>query len=439
MILNFLYKFTSKMYVQLALLDDSHAKALRQFTMDRLAIKKGTNMSLMSYLLSTSDSGANCEESLRPRRRSCFPVDGVGGANVSGNKRGFDNKAVDANCQESNNLRHSNEVDDVFDNKTEGNCLSLSCQVDSVLFPVASEETIFQHSAEINLDYIKGDMNIMMEEIMEGNIDSFSQSGSPPCDCDRVDGDINDGSQLSDVEAFGKKALHLTDDFIEAADTEENQECKWQGVKQVQDRNGTATDDVRDEEGVNNDTEDTKTVTAIETNSDSSGLICASIDLQGISSDVIDPACNDSVITPPQAQGIIDGILTSECKIKSIIGLGCETNTPSSSTDIGGLETATCPLDIDCGGSSNSVWNETDQTTFVKVSALYYVLYKEEDIMHQFSHVLFEFAVPLVKYRVLMILDMPKIHIESRYRCRMEGRTWPVSCTYSDFIMTSNK
>ena len=372
-ILNFLYKFASKIYVQLALLDDSHAKALRQFTVDRLATKKGTNMSLMSYLLSTSDSGANSEESLGPRRRSCFPIDGVGGVNIRGNKRGDDNEAGDKNCQESNNLCHSNEVDDVFDNKTEGNCLSSSCQVDSVLFPAASEEATFQRSAEINLDYIKGDMNIMIETKIEGDIDSFSQLGSPSCDCDRVDNDIGDKSQLSDVEAFGKEALHLTDNLVEAADTEESQVCKWQGVKQVQDRNSTATDDVRDEEGVSNDTEETKTVIAIETNSNSSGFVSASIDLQGISLRVVDPACTDLAIVPLQAQGMIDGMLKSESKIKNIIGLGCETRTPSSSTDIGGLETASCPLDIDCGGSNNCVWNEMDQATFVKVSALYYV------------------------------------------------------------------
>ena len=91
------------------------------------------------------------------------------------------------------------------------------------------------------------------------------------------------------------------------------------------------------------------------------------IGLQGLSLNVIDAASTEPVIVTPQAQGIINEILMSESNIE---GVDCGARALPSSTDIGGLETASGFVDIDCGVSNYSVWNETDQATFVKVNAL---------------------------------------------------------------------
>ena len=385
---NFLLEFTFKMYVQLALLDDSQAKAIRQFSVDRSAIKKGTNMSLMSYLLSAAECDASSGEGLGPRRRSCFPVDGVGKVSIRGNKSGSGNRAEDDRSREGNILYHSTEVDGTVEDEVELNSLSASCHVASLLLPGASEDIIFEHRAESNSNYVKSNINVMTEAKIEEDIDNSDRLGSPLYGCDKVDGDVGDGSQLSDVDAFDKEALNLTDSLLEAANTKGNEESKWHGVKECPDSNDSGSDDMRYEERLSNHTEMTsnhtemtsnhtemtlnhmemaRNKTAMETYSDSSGLAHASIGLQGLILNVIDPASSEPVIVTPQAQGIINEVLMSESNIE---GVDCGARALPSSTDIGGLETASGFVDMDCGVSNYSVWNETDQATFVKVNAL---------------------------------------------------------------------
>ena len=371
---NSLLEFTFKMYAQLALLDDSQAKAIRQFSVDRSAIKKGTNMSLMSYLLSSAECGASSGEGLGPRRRSCFPVDGVGKVNIRGNKSGSGNRAEDDRSRESNILYHCTEVDGTVEDEIELNSLSASCHVASLLLPGASEDIIFEHRAESNSNYVKSNINVMTEAKIEEDIDNSDRLGSPSYGCDKADGDVGDGSQLSDVDAFDKEALNLTDRLLEAANTKGNEESKWHGVKECPDSNDTGSDDMRYEERLRNHMEMTsnhiemaRNKTAIETYSDSSGLAHASIGLQGLILNVIDAASTEPVIVTPQAQGIINEVLMSESNIE---GVDCGARALPSSTDIGGLETASGFVDIDCGVSNYSVWNETDQATFVKVNAL---------------------------------------------------------------------
>lgn len=351
--------------MQLANLDESQARALRSFAEDRRVIKHDTNMSLLAFSLSNSDTVTEIGESTGSRRGSDFPAVGSSGIRTIRNYRDSNDRQENGSNCENNTHNNSAEVaharDIIIDDENDDESISINCNLAPVfLTAAAAEETMFATTVDSNINFVSSSTEAVKKKVKEEEKEerkkkmySMSHLRGNVCILDEFDEILSHGNSQIDNDHIYDEGTVYVGMLCNEIKTGRYSENRSHVAEVEKNRSDVIDYGIKEDRKDGNYGELRKEIIDAEINGSTSTSINADISLNcfvGQSLSERNHANSESVKTPQQAEVDNDKKATLESQKEGRMSIACS------------------PIGTNHSGANDNSWNETDQAIFVKVT-----------------------------------------------------------------------